>query len=111
MHAATLARRTSFSDFSEGSGRRQCTCIARSTGERCRRDAVGGVASCPSHRGLAHAVTKAKRDPRVVRLVNASAVRRALAVAGFAAVAAGETSEPGEGIVAIGRKWLTCQTI
>lgn len=109
MHAATLARRTSFSDFSPGSGRCQCRAIARSTGERCRRDAVQGVSCCASHRGLAVAVRIArKRNPKI-RLVNATATRRALAAVAFAARDTAE-SEAGEGLLSWGRQ-LACQKL
>jgi hypothetical protein len=47
-----LAKRTKFGDFSPGSGRRQCIAIARSTGQRCRRDAVQGSQRCRSHGGV-----------------------------------------------------------
>jgi hypothetical protein len=111
MHAATLARRTPFGDFSEGSGRRQCRCIARSTGERCRRDAVQGVTACQSHGGLAGAITTArKRDPAFRRASNTTAAREALAAMALAGLAAGTVGEPGDGLAAIGRR-LLCRRI
>lgn len=49
---AFMVARSTFGDFSEGSGRRQCKSVARSTGERCRRDAVQGCERCGTHGGL-----------------------------------------------------------
>jgi hypothetical protein len=105
MHAATWARRTSFSDFSPGSGRTQCRCIARSTGERCRHDAVQGVTACRTHGGTAGAVTRAKhREPRFRRAASGTVARATLA---RIAIAAGIMS--GEGLVADGRS--LCQRL
>jgi hypothetical protein len=111
MHAATLARRTSFGDFSEGSGRRQCRCIARSTGERCRADAVATTTACRIHGGLAAAVMMArKRDPSFRRAANNSAAREALAIEALAALADGTADDRGDGLAAIGRR-SGCQRI
>ena len=63
-----LARRTSFGDFSEGSGRVQCGAIAKHTGKRCRCDAIGGTARCRKHGGIAAAMAKAwARGERPIR--------------------------------------------
>jgi len=100
---AMLAKRTAFGDFSEGSGRRQCVAVAKSTGQRCGKDAVQGVDRCASHGGKAHAVRKAKvRDPRFRPASGDGSARRGLAVLGFDAVKAGEAFPDG-GIVAAGR--------
>lgn len=48
---AMLAKRTSFGDFSEGSGRRQCKATARKTGMRCGGTAINGSDYCWRHRG------------------------------------------------------------
>lgn len=70
-----------------------------------------GARTCRVHHGLAGVVTAArKRDPRVRRADNATAVRRALAVIALAAIAEGEPTKPGEGLAAIGRR-LGCQMI
>lgn len=78
-----LARRTSFGDFSEGSGRVQCGAIAKMTGKRCRKDAIGGTARCKSHKGIAAAMAKARaKGERPIR-ANASAARMMLFAAGM----------------------------
>lgn len=111
MHAATIARRTSFGDFSPGSGRVQCRCIARSTGERCRCDAVQGVTACRSHGGLAGAVTTAKRrDPTFKRAASDTATRRMVGAIARAAIAAGEPTDPEGGLMQLGRR-LACLKI
>jgi len=111
MHAATWARRTSFGDFSPGSGRTQCRCIARSTGLRCRQDAVQGVTACRSHGGTAGAVTWAKkRDPRFRRAASGTAARRILAEVARAAIAAGEPVGQDAGLRAMGRR-IACQKV
>ena len=54
---AFMASRSGFGDFT-APGRRQCESVARSTGERCRRDCVQGMARCKAHGGM---VRHAKR--------------------------------------------------
>ena len=77
------ARRSSFGDFSEGSGRVQCGAIAKMTGERCRKDAIGGTARCKAHKGIAAALAKAwARGERPIR-ANASAARMMLFSSGL----------------------------
>ena len=55
MSQAMLAKRSSFSDFTPGNGRKQCIAIVKSTGARCRKDAIGGTIRCQSHRGIREA--------------------------------------------------------
>src|SRR4029077_6281911 len=57
-----LAKRTAFGDFSPGSGRTRCTAIAKMTGERCWKDAIGGTTRCKSHGGIAYAMRKVRHD-------------------------------------------------
>jgi len=57
-----LAKRTAFGDFSPGSGRRQCSAIAKMTGERCRKDAIGGTTRCKSHGGVVYALRKLRQE-------------------------------------------------
>ena len=64
---AMLAKRTSFGDFSEGTGRRQCVALSKRSGERCRRDAVGGELRCRTHWGVSPAVRNAMRVRKVRR--------------------------------------------
>jgi len=75
---ACRKRRSSFGDFSEGSGRFQCEATAGSTGTRCRKDCIGGTARCKTHGGITAALAKARHkgekivmatDRRIVRAV------------------------------------------
>ena len=56
-----LAKRTAFGDFSPGSGRRQCSAIAKTTGARCRKDCIGGTTRCKSHGGIRYAMRKLRQ--------------------------------------------------
>lgn len=104
VHEAMRAKRTAFSDFSPGSGRRQCRAVARSTGEQCRRDAVQGATRCRVHKGISDALASAKRlDPKVRRSANGGAARRALVAIAFQGPPEG-VIDTGEGITALGRR-------
>jgi hypothetical protein len=67
---ALLASASAFGDFSEGTGRFQCGAIAKGTGERCRRDCIGGQRRCKSHGGINGALATARAKGE--RLVLAS---------------------------------------
>ena len=62
---AMLARRSSFGDFSEGTGRRQCVAMSRQAGRRCRKDAIGGELRCKTHGGVSPAVRNAMREAKL----------------------------------------------
>lgn len=82
--SAMLARRSSFGDFTPGNGRTQCGAIAKSTGLRCRKDAIGGTARCEAHKGIAAAMAKARaRGERLVRATRNYPARAMLYVAGL----------------------------
>ena len=72
--SAMLARRSSFGDFSEGTGRRQCAAMSRQSGKRCRKDAVGGTNRCKTHGGVSWAVRKAMSEGRTVRRASSKSV-------------------------------------
>ena len=80
---AMLARRTSFGDFSEGSGRVQCGAIAKGAGRRCKRDAIGGTARCKAHGGITAALAKARHKGERPIVANSSAARKMLFAAGL----------------------------
>ncbi len=85
-HAAFLAKRTAFNDFSPGSGRRQCVAIAKGSGDRCRNNAVQGAERCRTHKGIAPAIRNLKRDhgaDKVRRLVHKHKAREALFAIGL----------------------------
>lgn len=44
--------RTPFGQFVDGDGRTQCKAVARSTGLRCRQNAIQGAECCQFHGGL-----------------------------------------------------------
>jgi hypothetical protein len=95
------ARRSSFGDFSEGSGRRQCLAIAKSTGARCGRDAVQGAKRCRVHKGISEARNV---DPSLRRVDMGAKAREALARIGFGSVPEGlDIGETERGIVARAR--------
>jgi hypothetical protein len=87
-----LARRSSFGDFSEGTGRRQCAAMSRQSGERCRRDAIGGEARCRTHGGVSPAVRNAKRNAKPGQKVRRSSDR--YLIAGMKVRALCERHEP-----------------
>jgi hypothetical protein len=91
IHAALVAKRTAFGDFSLGSGRRQCVSIAKGSGERCKRDAVQGAARCKTHKGIAPAIRNLRRERGacVQRASKGVFARRALC-----AIAFGPTPNP-----------------
>jgi hypothetical protein len=62
-----LAKRTSFGDFTPGSGRRQCVSVAKGTGERCRKDCVAGRERCHMHGGTRLMQGRVKPGDVVVR--------------------------------------------
>jgi hypothetical protein len=95
VHAAFVAKRTAFGDFSPGSGRRQCVSIAKHTGERCRRDAVQGANQCRTHKGISPALYKLRqeRGPHVQRLDTGATARRALCAIAFDAAPDGFSGE------------------
>lgn len=49
MGPLMLSRRSSFGDFSPGTGRRQCVALSKGSGARCRNDAVQGCERCRFH--------------------------------------------------------------
>ena len=60
--------RSSWTDFSEGSGRFQCIAVARSTGARCRCNAVRHARTCKVHGGMRNLAAKiAKEGPIVAK--------------------------------------------
>ena len=65
MPLAMVARRSSFGDFSEGTGRRQCVALSKRSGERCRCDAIGGELRCKTHGGVSPAVRNAMREAKL----------------------------------------------
>ncbi len=64
-----LAKRTSFGDFSPGSGRVRCSAMSKQSGKRCRKDAIGGELRCKTHGGIGPAIRKARRDAKFGRIV------------------------------------------
>jgi len=102
-----MARRTSFGDFSEGSGRRQCVAIVKRTGERCRKDAVQGAERCASHRGKAHALIRARaRGEEVIPVTPGATARRLLAALALDPPEGAEGITSERGLVDLGRKIL-----
>ena len=74
-----LDRRTSFGDFSEGSGRTQCAAIARTTtGARCRHDAIGGQRFCKQHGGINGALATARAQGKKLVLKSDRGMVRAM---------------------------------
>ncbi len=60
--------RTPFGCFTEGDGRTQCESVARSTGERCRCNAVKGTTRCKVHGGMWRLEeTIAKQGPHIAK--------------------------------------------
>lgn len=102
---ALLAKRTSFGDFSPGSGRVQCEAVSKSTGERCRRDAVQGVSTCRAHKGVGGAMTKLRASrPDARSAANGGAARKALAqIALDSAPEGAENLSSDRGLVHLGR--------
>jgi hypothetical protein len=101
-----LARRTAFGDFSPGSGRRQCVSIAKSTGERCKRDAVNGADHCRTHRGVRTALARLKRrlGDKAQRVDNGAQARRALCAIVFQGAPGGlKLERNGRGAPSLGR--------
>jgi hypothetical protein len=83
LNAAFLAKRTPFGCFAEGSGRRQCQGIARSTGLQCRDVAVQDARYCRKHGGMTWALRKAQaQNPNAQRSQCKRTLRDAMARAG-----------------------------
>lgn len=60
--------RSSWTDFSEGSGRFQCIAIARSTGEQCRCNAIRNARTCKVHGGMRNLAARiAKEGPQIAK--------------------------------------------
>lgn len=57
-----LAKRSSFGDFTPGNGRTRCKAKAKTTGARCRCDAIGGTTRCKAHGGIAYAMRKLRQE-------------------------------------------------
>jgi hypothetical protein len=69
MPSAMVAKRSSFGDFTPGNGRTRCVATSKQSGERCKRDAIGGEIRCRTHGGIGPAIRKARRDAKFGRKI------------------------------------------
>jgi hypothetical protein len=84
LNPTFLAKRTFFGCFAEGSGRRQCAKIAKSTGQQCRCNAVQGRTLCRHHGGTRWAMRDAlAKYPHAQRSASKRALRAVMAEVGW----------------------------